>query len=374
MRVAIVHDWLVTYAGSERVLAEILCCFPEADLFAVVDHLDEVSRQVLGGRHAKTTFIQRLPASASRYRLYLPLMPLAIEQLDMSGYDVVISSSHAVAKGVITGPDQLHVSYVHSPMRYAWDLQHEYLPATRRGPTAWLMRWLLHRLRLWDFLSGQRPDVLIANSNYIARRIRKVWRREASVIYPPVDVAGFTPGATRGESYVSACRLVPYKRVDLVIQAFARSPERQLTVIGDGPELARLKAMATPNVTFLGWQPFEGLRQHLREARAFVFAGEEDFGILPVEAQACGTPVIAFGRGGLAETVRDVSREGPTGVLFDEQTPQALLEALARFEAYQEGFRQENLVRHASGFSAHRFRAEFRAAIEAAWVAFSKRQ
>lgn len=372
MKVAIVHDWFVTYAGAERVVAEMLVCFPQADLFATVDFLSPKDRVKLDGRTVTTTWIQHLPWARQRYRAYLPLMPFAIEQLDLRGYDVVISSSHAVAKGIITGPDQLHVSYVHSPMRYAWDLQHEYLPAGRRGPATWLMRWLLHRLRLWDFLSGQRPDVLIANSNYIARRIRKVWRREASVIYPPVDVAGFTPGSTRGGSYVSAGRLVPYKRVDLVVQAFALSPERQLKVIGDGPELARLKAMATPNVEFLGWQPFEVLRQHLREARAFVFAGEEDFGILPVEAQACGTPVIAYGRGGLAETVRDASDERPTGVLFHEQSSRALLEALERFETQKDSFRQEQLVRHAAGFSAERFHVAFRVAVELSWASFTR--
>ena len=372
MKVAIVHDWFVTYAGAERVVAEMLACFPQADLFATVDFLSPEDRLKLGGRTVTTTWIQHLPWVRQRYRAYLPLMPFAIEQLDVRGYDVVISSSHAVAKGVITGPDQLHVSYVNSPMRYAWDLQREYLPASRRGPMAWLMRWLLHRLRLWDFLSGQRPDVLIANSNYIARRIRKVWRREASVIYPPVDVAGFTPGAMRGRSYVSACRLVPYKRVDLVIQAFARSPERQLTVIGDGPELARLKAMATPNVTFLGWQPFEVLRQHLREARAFVFAGEEDFGILPVEAQACGTPVIGFGRGGLAETVRDITLDNPTGVLFDSQTSDSLLDALRKFEEKEVVFKKTDFTEYVARFSPERFRAELRAAIDAELATFSR--
>lgn len=372
MKVAIVHDWFVTYAGAERVVAEILNCFPQADLFSTIDFLQPEDRACLGDRTIKTTWVQRLPAARSLYRAYLPLMAIAIEQLDLRGYDLVISSSHAVAKGVITGPDQLHVSYVNSPMRYAWDLQAEYIPPHRSGLKPLIMRWLLHRLRLWDYLSGQRPDVVIANSSYISRRIHKVWRRHADVIYPPVDVAGFQPGGVRGDAYVCACRLVPYKRVDLVIKAFAMNTDRQLVVIGDGPEMSTLKAIATENVTFLGWQPFHVLRSHLQQAKAFVFAGEEDFGILPVEAQACGTPVVAYGRGGLAETVRNIDQNEPTGILFFEQTPESINHALSIFEGSQRLFKKENLVSHAAQFSRERFRKEFREKIVSAWQDFKK--
>lgn len=356
MKVAIVHDWLVTYAGAERVLAQMLHCFPDADLFSVVDFLTPADREYLGGRSARTTFIQQLPMSRTRYRMYLPLMPLAIEQMDLRGYDLILSSSHAVAKGVITGPDQLHVCYVHSPMRYAWDLRHEYVGAEASGFMIWLKRLLLHRLRLWDQLSAQRPDVLLANSAYIARRISKVWRRPAAVLYPPVDVTGFTPGNVKEDYYLVACRLVPYKRVDIVIRAFAQLPDRRLIVIGDGPEASALHAMATENVEFLGWQDTAGLREGLQRARAFVFAGEEDFGILPVESQACGTPVIAFGRGGLAETVRGLEHEQPTGVLFDEQTPEAVCKAVRSFERHEARITREALVENAARFSEESFR------------------
>lgn len=360
MKVALVHDWLVTYAGSERVLAQILKCFPSADLYAVIDHLSNEDRNHLSGKFSTTTFIQKLPFSRRLYKLYLPFMPLAIEQLDLSAYDLVISSSHAVAKGVLTRPHQLHVCYVHSPMRYAWDLQTAYLQHRRGGVHIWLMRWLLQRLRAWDQLSAARPDLIIANSNYIAARIQKTWRRPASVVYPPVDVDGFSAGAVKDDFYLCACRLVTYKRVDLVVEAFRNMPERHLIVIGDGPEMKRLREINAPNVTFLGWQPFNILHQYLQRARAFVFAGEEDFGILPVEAQACGTPVIGFGRGGLLETVRPLGTERPTGLFFMHQSPASLQHAIVTFEEHTALFSPAHAMENAARFNDARFREEFK--------------
>jgi glycosyltransferase involved in cell wall biosynthesis len=368
-RIAIVHEWLVTVAGAERVLSEMLTCFPQADLYAVVAFLpdgaaDDIKRRVTG-----TTFIQRLPCARTRYRGYLPLMPLAIEQLDLSAYDIVLSSSHAVAKGVITGPDQLHVSYVHTPMRYIWDLQHQYLRESGldRGLKGYLARWLLGRLRLWDVRSALGVDRFIANSNYVRRRIAKTYRRDAQVIYPPVDVANFTPGGQREDFYLTASRLVPYKRVDLIAEAFAGMPERKLVVIGDGPDRHKVERWAKPNVTLLGHQPQSVMIDHMRRARAFVFAAEEDFGILPVEVQACGTPVVAYGKGGALETIVPPERDNPTGLFFDVQTPDAIRAAVGRFEAAIERFTAQNCRNQALRFAADRFRRELGAYVAAAW-------
>ncbi|HVD33859.1 MAG TPA: glycosyltransferase, partial [Gemmatimonadales bacterium] len=253
MKTAIVHDWLVTYAGAERVLEQMLAVYPEADVYSLIDFVPEAERGFLGGRNIHTSFLQRLPGMRRRYRSSLPLMPLAIEQFDLSGYDLVLSSSYAVAKGVLTGPDQLHLCMCYSPMRYAWDLQHQYLRETGLdgGIKGALARWMLHRVRIWDQRTANGVDGFIAISRFIARRIWKVYRRESSVIYPPVDVEGFTPQGSRENFYVTASRMVPYKRIDLIVEAFAAMPERQLVVIGDGPEARRLRAKGAPNVRFL---------------------------------------------------------------------------------------------------------------------------
>lgn len=335
MKVAVIHDWLTVDGGAERVLQQILDCYPEADLFSLVDFLPDSQRWFLQGKTAKTSFIQKLPKARRYYRHYLPLMPLAIEQFDLSGYDLVLSSSYAVAKGVLTGPDTLHVSYVHSPIRYAWDLQHQYLQEAKldRGFKSVLTRCILHYIRLWDSRTAAGVDQFIANSQFIARRIRKVYRREAEVIYPPVNIDAFklNPGPRDG-FYLTASRLVPYKKISLIVEAFSAMPERQLIVIGDGPEFKRISAKAGPNVRMLGYQSFEVMLDHMQRAKAFVFAAEEDFGITPVEAQACGTPVIAFGRGGALETVCGLDRPQPTGLFFDAQTIEALQQAVQQFE------------------------------------------
>ena len=332
MRVAIVHEWLESYAGSERVVEQLLEEFPEADLHVVCDFLRPEERLFLKGKTPRTSFIQRLPQAERRFRWYLGLMPMAVEQFDLSGYDLVISSSHAVAKGVLTGPATLHVSYVHSPMRYAWDLQHQYLrqAGMERGLKGAATRFLLHRMRNWDALSAARPDVILANSSWIAERIRKSWRRESEVLHPPVDLDGFPYRAEKEGFYLVASRMVPYKRVELVVEAFARSPDRRLVVAGDGTEMARVRAAArgAPNIEFRGRVPQAELVSLMQAARAFVFAAEEDFGIAMVEAQACGTPLVVYGAGGARDIVAD-----RTGVLFAEQTADSILAALERFEA-----------------------------------------
>lgn len=303
--VAMVCDWLVTYAGAEKVISEMLKIFPKSELFSVIDFLNDDARHHFLDKKAQTTFIQKLPSAEKKYRHYLPLMPLAIEQLDVSAYDVVLSSSHAVAKGVLTGPDQLHISYVHSPIRYAWDLQHQYLKESGldKGIKAFIVRWLLHKIRLWDYRTAHGVDHFIANSKFIARRIHKVYGRTADVIYPPVETNRFELFEKKQDFYFTASRLVPYKKIDLIVEAFSHMPDKKLVVIGDGPDMNKIKAKASANIEILGYQSNEVMLDCMQKAKCFVFAAEEDFGITPVEAQACGTPVIAFGKGGDRKSV-----------------------------------------------------------------------
>jgi glycosyltransferase involved in cell wall biosynthesis len=362
-RVAVVHDWLAVHSGAERVLAAILECYPQAELFTLVDFLAPTERHFLGDRPIQTSFLQHLPFARRHFRRYLPLMPIAIESFDLSAFDLVISSSFCAAKGVLTGPNQLHVSYVHSPMRYAWDLQHQYLREHNldTGVRGFLTRKLLHDLRNWDCRTANGVDCFVGNSHFVAQRIWKIYRRESMVIHPPVDTEYFQPGdAEREDYYLTASRLVPYKRMRLIVEAFAQLPERRLVVIGDGPELAHLKAISTPNVQVLGYQPRGVVRQYMQRARAFVFAALEDFGIAPVEAQACGTPVIAYGRGGVIESVI----EGKSGIFFPEQTTESLVNAIQQFERRAGRFNAAEIRSSALRFSAERFRQQFRACIE----------
>jgi len=363
MRVAIVHDWLVAPGGAEKVLEQIIECFPDADLFSLVDFLED--RRPLHGKPVTTSFIQRLPFARRRYDSYLPLMPLAVQQFDLADYDLIITSSHTVAKGVLVGPDQTHISYVHSPMRQAWDQQHEYLreAGLTRGPKSWLMRALLHYLRGWDSHSANGVDRLIANSQFVARRMMKTYRRDAAVIPPPVNVDEFELCTHKEEFYLTASRMVPYKRIDLIVEAFSATPHRKLIVIGDGPEMAAIRAKAGPNVTILGYQPIGVLKSYLQRARAFVFAAEEDFGIVTLEAQACGTPVIAFGKGGSLETVVPVGDAHPTGIYFGSQTVVSMLDAIDRFERQHEQITPAACRANAERFSAAVFRRAFMAEV-----------
>jgi hypothetical protein len=357
MKIAVIHEWLDTYAGSERVLEEILTLYPQADLFVLVDYLSANQRNFLEGRQIATSFIQHLPFARKHFRWYLPLMPFAIEQFDLSSYDLVISSSHAVAKGVIGRPHQPHISYVHSPMRYAWDLQNDYVVGNqwRSLPP----RALMHYLRMWDTRTANGVDHFVANSDFIAQRILKTYRRSAEVIHPPVDTHKLSAVTDKEDFYVTLSRLVPYKRVDVVIDAFAQMPTRRLIVVGNGPNLAMLKARAPANVSFAGHVSQEAKVRYLQQAKAFVFAGEEDFGIALVEAQACGTPVITFGRGGAVEIVAS----GETGLLFDEQTPEAIVAAIEHFEQMRP-FDAVQIRLNASRFGVARFRREFQALVD----------
>jgi len=370
MKIAVVHEWLALYAGSERVLEQILLCYPQADLFAVADFLPDEDRGFLRGKVPTTTFVQHLPWAPKRYRAYMPLMPLAVEQLDLSAYDVVISSSHAVAKGILTGPEQFHVSYVHSPMRYAWDLQHQYLRASglERGPKSWLARWMLHRLRIWDARTANGVDEFVANSAFVARRIWKTYRRKSRVVHPPVDVNRFSMREEKEDFYLAASRMAPYKRMDLVVEAFGAMPDKRLVVMGDGPEMAKVRGKAGGNVEILGHRPSDELKRAMQRAKAFVFAAEEDFGIAPVEAQACGTPVIAYGRGGVAETVRGLgSGDAPTGVFFSKQDVPSIVEAVEKFESNRHRLSPTLCRQNALRFSEERFRKELRSLIEGSW-------
>lgn len=376
-RVAIVHDFLYVYAGAEKVLEQMLEVFPHADLFSVIDFIPPADRAWLKNKPVTTTFIQKLPLARYKHRAYLPLMPLAIEQLDVGAYDVVLSSSYCVAKGVICRPDQLHVSYCHSPVRFAWDLQGQYLAEAglsgSRNPIKLLKnlfaRSVLHYLRGFDARSANGVDVFLANSDYIGRRIEKTYRRESETVYPPVDVEGFECFGEKQGYFFTSSRMVPYKKMSLIVEAFTRTPERRLVVSGDGPEFEKIKRLAGPNVNLVGHQPREKFIHYMQRARAFVFAAEEDFGIVPVEAMACGTPVIAYGRGGTTETVVD----GTTGVLFDEQTVESLLAAVERFEQIEaaDGWDHRLISRHVEQFGVERFRGKLRTIVLHHWHARS---
>ncbi|HDU3767611.1 TPA: glycosyltransferase family 4 protein [Klebsiella aerogenes] len=374
INIGIVADWLVTYAGSEKVIKEFIDVFPSSELYSVVDFLSDSNRELFSGKKAKTTFIQKMPFAKSKYQKYLPLMPLAIEQLDMSGHDVILSSSHAVAKGILTGPDQLHISYVHSPIRYAWDLQHQYLRESglSEGLKGFIAKYLLHKIRIWDYRTANGVDHFIANSKFISRRIHKVYGRSSDVIYPPVDVNNFTLNENKDNYYFTASRLVPYKRIDLIVDAFNEMPEKKLVVVGDGSEMDKIKSKAKGNIEILGYQPNNIMQKHMQNAKAFVFAAEEDFGITPVEAQACGTPVIAFGKGGVLETIIPEGNQNPTGVFFDKQEPGSIIESVNKFESMQDLFEPTECRRNAEKYSEERFRTEINTYIRDKWTKFNE--
>ncbi|WP_175073504.1 glycosyltransferase family 4 protein [Terribacillus sp. AE2B 122] len=363
MKVAIVHDWLVTYAGAERVLEKMLDVYPDADLYSTVDYLED--RAFIKNKKVHTTFIQNLPFSKKKYRSYLPLMPLAIEQFDFSEYDLIISSSHAVAKGIITGPQQKHICMCYSPIRYAWDLQHQYLKETGldRGIKSIIVRYLLHRIRIWDIRTSNGVDEFIAISNFIQDRISKIYRRNSTVIYPPVYIEDFSIGETKEDYYITASRMVPYKKMDLIVQAFNEMPNKKLIVIGQGPDYEKIKKIAKDNIHLLGYQDNKTLKEYLQKAKAFIFAAEEDFGIAPLEAQASGTPVIAYGKGGALETINSNS-EKPSGLFFKEQNVNSLIKAVKDFENNIEAYKPEYCRENAMRFSVERFTNEFKAFVE----------
>ena len=355
MKYALVHEWLTPKAtgGSELVVQAILKHI-DADLYALIDFESTNPQSYLFGRSIGTTFLQRLPLARNGVQKYLPLLPLAIEQLDLREYDVVLSSSHAVAKGILTTPQQLHICYCHTPMRYAWDLTFDYLRSSRmgRGPQGFITRYLLHWLRQWDVLSANRVDYFIANSRHTARRIWRCYRRDAAVIYPPVNIERFPFQEQKEDFYLTVSRLVSYKQVCLIVEAFNQLGH-PLVVIGEGPELEPIRKLAQPNVQVLGYQPDSVVEQYMAQAKAFVYAACEDFGIALVEAQACGTPIIAYGAGGALETIRDIRQhpDSATGLFFLSQSTTALIEAVKTFEASQGAFSPERCRLNAAGFA-----------------------
>jgi glycosyltransferase involved in cell wall biosynthesis len=362
MKIAIIHEWLVTYVGSERVVEQILNLYPDADFFCLFDFLPNNERDFIRNRKIHTSFLQKMPFAKRWYRNYLPIMPFAIERFDLSGYDLLISSSHAVAKGIKKNPHQLHICYCHTPMRYAWDLQRQYLKESGldKGIKGVLVKAILNRIKKWDVATSRKVDYFIANSHYIKNRIKRIYEREATVIYPPVDIKNFQVNDKKENFFLTVSRMVPYKRVDLIVKAFSKIG-LPLIVIGDGPDFSKIKKIAKKNVEFLGYQKGEVLREYMQKAKAFVFAAEEDFGIVPVEAQACGTPVIAYGRGGVTETVIPFGESAaPTGIFFYEQTPQAIIDALKKFKTIEDKFNPHEIRKNVERFNIERFKREFK--------------
>lgn len=363
IKIALVHDWFVTIGGAEKVVSEILSVFPEADVYSIISYIPQDKKHFVRYKKVRTSFVSKLPFAEKGYRVYLPFMTYAVEQFDLSAYDVIISSSHAVAKGIITNPNQLHICYCHTPMRYAWDLQHQYLQedTTGLGIKSFVMRWMLHKIRIWDLRTINGVDYFIANSDYIGKRIYKCYRRDSTTIYPNVETATFTlnNNCERQEFYLTASRFVPYKKIDVIVAAFKHIPNKKLIVIGDGPQFKKIKKTATPNVEMLGFQNNQVLIESMQKCKAFIFAAEEDFGITPVEAQSCGAPVIAFGKGGALETILGLGESAsPTGVFFYEQTENSIVNAINQFEENIDKFNPENCSKNASRFSGSRFRQE----------------
>ena len=369
-RVAIVHYWLVGMRGGERVLEEMLRLYPDADIFTHVADPDRLS-DIIRSRPITETFVARLPGARRHYQKYLGFMPRALEELDMGAYDLVLSSESGPAKGIIARPDATHLCYCHSPMRYIWD-HYPLYRAPLKGPQRAYYSLLAHRLRQWDVTSAARVDRVVANSRFVAGRVRRVWGREAAVVHPPVDLDLYGPEDARGAPvpqsnrgyYLYLSELVPYKRADLAVETF-NGLGLPLKVVGRGPEAQRLARMAGPDVEMLGRVETADLPDLCRGARALIFPAEEDFGIVPVEAMACGTPVIAYGRGGALDSVI----EGRTGLFFDMQSVTSLRHAVETFETRRHGFDPLEIASHAKGFGAERFRRELQAQIDMARMA-----
>jgi len=367
MRKALVHDWYTVYGGAERCVESFTKIWDDFDHFSLIDTLSDENRQIiLKGKPTVNSFIQKLPFAKKKYRNYLPFFPLAIEQFDLNEYDLIISSSSSVAKGVLTRPDQLHISYVYSPVRYAWDLYHQYLEESglQTGIKGFLAKYFLHKVRIWDYATANRPDYYIAISKYVAKRIKKIYGKESIVIYPPVDTKSFTISDTTEEYYITCSRMVPYKKIDLIVEAFAKT-NKKLLVIGEGPDEKKIKSMVTQNTELLGFVKKKEMIELVSKAKAFIFAAEEDFGIAPIEAQAAGVPVIAFGKGGGLETINGIfpgsTTKGSniTGVFFEKQNVESLLGAVEYFEENPHLFKKEAIRENAQKFSIERFEREF---------------
>jgi len=366
MNTALIHEWLVTFAGAESVLQSIYALYP-GTIHSLFYEPEAMHGAPWENERVRTSMLQRIPLAKNHHRAFLPLYPMAIEQFDLRAFNLVISSSYAVAKGVLTSSDQLHICYCHSPMRYVWDLTYSYLEAANltHGLKSFLVRALFHYIRLWDAVSSTRVNEFVANSQYIAHRIQKCYNRTATVIYPPVDVDRFDIVDRRDNYFITLSRLVQYKRIDLTIRAF-NEMKLPLLIVGDGPHLKKLKSIAGPTITFLGHLPFDEAKKYLQRARAFVFSAEEDFGIVNVEAQACGIPVIAFGKGGVMETVI----EGRTGVFFHRQDVEAVINAVKQFLQCEDTFNPIEIRANAERFPRSRFEKEFKEFVDAKWDEF----
>lgn len=375
MKVALVHDWLTGMRGGEKVL-EVFCeLFPDAHLYTLLHNKGSLS-DTIERMDIRTSFIQKIPLLKKRYRHLLPILPLAIERFDLMGYDLVLSSSHCVAKGVKTGADTLHICYCFTPMRYIWDLYNLYFNKESANMITRIASSLvLDYLRKWDLGSSKRVDRFVAISKYISERIKKNYGRESDLIYPPVDCSYFKPGSSSGMYYLMVSPLAPNKRVDLAIEAFNKIGF-SLIIIGSGQEEGKLKKMAGKKIKLMGWQSDEIVREHYVNCKALIFPGVEDFGIVPLEAQACGKPVIAFGEGGALETivpfdsdnlnVKSESEQSSraTGLFFYEQTPESLAQAVVRFDAIKDLFNRQVIRKNAESFDRTIFKNKIRLYIE----------
>ncbi len=360
MKVAIVHEWFTTFGGSEQVVKAIAALFPRADLFVLVKDDKIIDELGLSHHKCQSSIIQKLPFSKSSYRFYLPLFPFAVEQFDLSEYDLIISSSHVVAKGVLTRFDQLHICYCHSPVRYAWDLYHQYLNESGLGYglKGWMARRSLYKLRQWDVITANRVTHYLSNSDFTGHRIKKIYNRTAKTIYPPVRVESYGLSEEKEEYYLTCSRFVPYKKIDVIIKAFNKMPDKKLVICGTGPDEKKLKRLASSNVHFSGYLAFAKQKELMQRSKAFVYAAIEDFGITLVEAQACGIPVIALNEGGAREIVKEPS----TGLFFEDQEPASIISAVERFE--QMDFDAKNIREQALIFSEERFTKEFKCYVD----------
>ena len=371
MKVAIVQECLVTVGGSDKVVKTILDVFPDADIYTLVAKKDVCDELGIPWEKVHTSFIQKMPLGTKKHRAYLPLFPFAIEQFDLRGYDVIIYSSHCVAKGILTKADQLHICYCHSPIRYCWDMYNEYLEESHldKGFKSWLVHLMLHPIRQFDAIAGNRVDYYISNSDYVGQRIRKTYRRKATTIHPNIDISNFELCKDKQEYYLASSRLVAYKKIDTIIEAFNKMPDKKLVVIGGGPNLETYRKLAKDNVIVMGYLPFDVLKEKMQHAKAFVFAADEDFGMIHIETQSCGTPVIAYGHGGSLETVNG----GKTELFFNDQTSEAIVEAVNKFEAMGlQPFAPVDCRQWAEGFSKERFKREIKEFVEEKYEEFKK--
>ncbi len=356
MKVALVQDWFVVNGGAEKVVREIISLYPEADIFSLVDFLNDDDRNtILAGKKVTTSYLQHFPFAKNHYRNYLMFFPDAIESLDFSGYDLIISSSYAVAKGIKKSGNQIHICYCHSPVRYAWDLEQEYL-SNMSLPQRIIAKPTLAYIRKWDLGTTQRVNLFIANSKNVSERIQRIYNRDSVIIYPPVNTGIFTPEENKENYYFTTLRIVPYKKLDLIIETFNAMPDKRLIVSGDGPALKKIRKSAGANIEFVGFVENRELVKYMQKAKAFILAAEEDFGITSVEAQSCCTPVIAYKKGGYLETVV----ADKTGIFFEEQTVDSLKNAILHFEKRTTPFLKSDFLQNVSKFTVENFRSAFK--------------